>query len=191
MSPSPMKLTPWFNAKLHSPARDGWYDCKECNARHYFKNGLWYRDKKSLKVGPMVIDKMHWRGLRRPALKSLLAQFDPHVPRSAEEQAWENITPVGREFGSKDFELLNILDSYSLGSSSALVAMNKLLKQVKQMVSESGSPEGFDAQTRLITWMKTSLPSLGGKCPFEMIKTKDDQELVASLLAKMQSGSYA
>jgi len=57
------KLTPWFDAKLHSPAREGWYDCKECKARHYFKEGLWYRNKKSLRTGPMFIRKMHWRGL--------------------------------------------------------------------------------------------------------------------------------
>ena len=133
-----MKLTPWFNAKVHSPARDGWYDCKKCNARHYFKEGLWYRDKKSLKFGPMLINKMHWRGLTRP-----------------------------------------------------ISGMGKLLKQVEQMVQESGRPEGFDAQAWLVRWMKTPLASLDGKCPSEMMKTKDDQELVASLLAKMQSGSYA
>lgn len=58
-------LTHWFNAKLHSPAREGWYDCKECKTRHLFKDGLWYRDKKSLRDGPMTIQKMHWRGLAK------------------------------------------------------------------------------------------------------------------------------
>lgn len=100
------ELTPWFNAKLHSPSREGWYDCKECNARHYFKDNLWYRNKKSLRDGPMTIQKMHWRGLCRPSLASLLAQYDPNAPRSAEEQAWENMAPVGMEFGSPDFERL-------------------------------------------------------------------------------------
>lgn len=58
-----LKLTPWYDAKSHYPTRNGWYDCKECNARHYFKDGLWYRNKKSLKDGPMTITKLHWRGL--------------------------------------------------------------------------------------------------------------------------------
>lgn len=58
-------LTHWFNAKLHSPAREGWYDCKECKTRHLFKDGLWYRDKKSLRDGPITIQKMHWRGLAK------------------------------------------------------------------------------------------------------------------------------
>lgn len=62
------KLTPWFNSKSHSPVRDGWYDCKECNARHYFKDGAWYRNKKSLRDGPMTIQKMHWRGLTMSGL---------------------------------------------------------------------------------------------------------------------------
>lgn len=100
-------LTHWFNAKLHSPAREGWYDCKECKTRHYFKDGLWYRDKKSLRDGPMTIQKMHWRGLaKREGLASLLTRCDPDAPRSAEEQAWENMAPVGMEFGSPDFERL-------------------------------------------------------------------------------------
>lgn len=101
-------LTPWFDAKLHAPVREGWYDCKECNARHFWKDGLWYRNKKSVKHGGnMTIQKMHWRGLlRRESLADLLAQYDPTVPRSPEEQAWENMPPVGVEFGSPDFESL-------------------------------------------------------------------------------------
>lgn len=101
-----LKLTAWFDGTLHSPVRDGWYDCKECDARHYFKNGLWYRSKKSRKDQPMCINKMHWRGLARPSLISRLAECDPTVPRSQEEQAWLNMAPVGREFGSPDFERL-------------------------------------------------------------------------------------
>ncbi|MDO8455316.1 MAG: hypothetical protein Q7T07_00175 [Burkholderiaceae bacterium] len=100
------KLTLWFNAKLHSPSREGWYDCKECNARHYFKDGLWYRNKKSIRIGSMFIQKMHWRGLQRESLASHLSRCDPKAPRSSEEQAWENMAPLGMEFGSPDFERL-------------------------------------------------------------------------------------
>jgi hypothetical protein len=100
------KLTPWFNAKLDSPSREGWYDCKECNARHYFRDGLWYRNEKSIRIGSMTSYRMHWRGLIRESLESLLSRCDPNAPRSAEEQAWENTAPVGLEFGSPDFERL-------------------------------------------------------------------------------------
>lgn len=54
----------------------------------------------------MLINKMHWRGLAKPSLKSLLAEYDPTVARSQEEQAWQDMSPVGREFGSPDYERL-------------------------------------------------------------------------------------
>jgi hypothetical protein len=100
------KLSPWFNASLHAPVREGWYDCKECNTRHYFKAGVWYRGREPLREGPMTMHKMHWRGLTRPTLKSLLAEYDPTVPRSKDEKAWLDMAPVGREFGSPDYERL-------------------------------------------------------------------------------------
>ena len=55
----------------------------------------------------MTISKMHWRGLARPAIESLLTQFDPLVHGSAEERAWLDAAPVGLEFGSQDFERLS------------------------------------------------------------------------------------
>lgn len=101
------KLTPWFNAKSHPPSREGWYECKECKTRHYFRHGLWYREKKSLKLGAsMYINLMHWRGLTRESLASQLARYEPEAHRSDEETAWLNMVPVGMEFGSPDFESL-------------------------------------------------------------------------------------
>jgi hypothetical protein len=52
----------------------------------------------------MMIFKMHWRGLMRKSLESLLSKFDSSVPRSAEEQAWLDMAPVGMEFGSPELE---------------------------------------------------------------------------------------
>lgn len=93
-------LTPWFNAKLHSPAREGWYDCQECKTRHYFKDGLWYRDKKSLRDGPMFIQKMYWRGLAKGEVRaSFSARCDSDGSKSEEGQDAENVAPVGVEFG--------------------------------------------------------------------------------------------
>lgn len=46
--------------------------------------------------------------------------------RSAEEQAWLDVAPVGREFGSPDYERLQILDLYAAGHLSREVAMRKL-----------------------------------------------------------------
>lgn len=46
--------------------------------------------------------------------------------RSSEEQAWLDLVPVGREFGSPDYERLQILDLYAAGQISSDDAMLKL-----------------------------------------------------------------
>ncbi|SDM43349.1 hypothetical protein SAMN05720382_101332 [Polaromonas sp. JS666] len=46
--------------------------------------------------------------------------------RSAEEQAWLDVAPVGREFGSPDYERLQILDLYALGTISSDDALQRL-----------------------------------------------------------------
>lgn len=46
--------------------------------------------------------------------------------RSAEEQAWLDVAPVGREFGSPDYERLQILDLYAAGQMSGEAAMLNL-----------------------------------------------------------------
>lgn len=46
--------------------------------------------------------------------------------RSAEEQVWLDVVPVGREFGSPDYERLQILDMYEAGQLTAEAVMLKL-----------------------------------------------------------------
>ncbi len=46
--------------------------------------------------------------------------------RSAEEQAWLDVTPVGRECGSPDYERLQILDLYAAGQIASVDAMRIL-----------------------------------------------------------------
>lgn len=48
------------------------------------------------------------------------------LQRSAEEQAWLDVAPVGREFGSPDYERLQILDLYAAGQISGEAAMANL-----------------------------------------------------------------
>jgi len=45
---------------------------------------------------------------------------------SEEERAWANVAPVGREFGSPDFERLSILDMLSWGNITEQDAMRQL-----------------------------------------------------------------
>ena len=121
------KLTAWFNAKSQPPSREGWYDCKECNARHYFKDGLWHRSKKSIRNGAMTVHKMHWRGLASAPLKSRLERYDPSTPRSQEESAWDTVVPVGREFGSQDFDRLTAKDQKSFKAN-----LRRLINECKR-----------------------------------------------------------
>lgn len=58
--------------------------------------------------------------------------------RSKEEQAWLDVTPVGREFGSPDFERLQILDLYVASQMTGDDAMRYLgldsLEELHQLV---------------------------------------------------------
>ncbi len=60
--------------------------------------------------------------------------------RSEEEQAWLDMAPVGREFGSPDYERLQILDLYALGAISCDDAMQQLgigsLDELNQQVRQ-------------------------------------------------------
>lgn len=45
---------------------------------------------------------------------------------TAEDRAWLNMVPIGREFGSKDYERLEILDAFTQGRIDARNAMSLL-----------------------------------------------------------------
>ncbi|KQB56684.1 MULTISPECIES: hypothetical protein [Acidovorax] len=54
--------------------------------------------------------------------------------RSAEEQAWLDVAPVGREFGSPDYERLQILDLYVASQMTGDDAMQALgLKSLEDL----------------------------------------------------------
>ena len=75
--------------------------------------------------------------------------------------------------------------------SERIVGVAKLIGQVQAMVAESGEVEGFDAAAWLARWIKEPLPALGGLPPVEFLDTMEGQGLVASALARIQSGAYA
>lgn len=45
---------------------------------------------------------------------------------TAQDRAWENMVPIGREFGSRDYERLEILDAFTQGRIDARKAMSLL-----------------------------------------------------------------
>ena len=70
---------------------------------------------------------MSLRGNKRRVALLFHARFHgSFVWRSGEDQAWLDITPVGREFGSPDYQRLSILDTYSWGNITEQEAMRQL-----------------------------------------------------------------
>lgn len=68
--------------------------------------------------------------------------------RSKEEQAWLDVIPVGREFGSPDFERLQVLDLYSAGEMSREDAMRVLGLDSLQALQQQLLTAGLDVPIR-------------------------------------------
>lgn len=79
----------------------------------------------------------------------------------------------------------------SIEHGERLIGFLKVVGQVQVVIQQSGDPTGFDAANWLGQWFEKPLPALGGKCPAEYMDTSEGQQLVSSLIAKMQSGAYA
>lgn len=81
--------------------------------------------------------------------------------------------------------------SLSSGESSRLLGIARLVGQVQTIVEESGDPEGFDAALWVAKWLEEPMPALGGRRPAEYMDTAEGQALIANLVARAQTGTYA
>lgn len=72
-----------------------------------------------------------------------------------------------------------------------VVGLSKLVGQVQTIVAQSGEPKGFDAAHWVGEWLERANPALGGRRPADLMDTAEGQEVVGSLLARLQSGAYA
>lgn len=72
-----------------------------------------------------------------------------------------------------------------------VLGLERLIEQVQRMVEESGDPEGFDAGAWLGQWLNEPVPALGGRRPAEYMDTSEGQQLVATIVAQIQSGAYS
>lgn len=79
----------------------------------------------------------------------------------------------------------------STEQAERVVGLSKLIGQVQTMVVQSGDPEGFDAAHWVAQWIERPNAALGGRRPADFMDTVAGQDLVGSVLAKMQSGAYA
>lgn len=82
-------------------------------------------------------------------------------------------------------------DRLGRDESERALGVARLVGQVERMVRESGDPSGFDAAQWTARWLQQANAALGGRTPGEFMDTADGRELVAGLIAQMQSGAYA
>ena len=79
----------------------------------------------------------------------------------------------------------------SAADSEHVMGMARLVGQVQQIVQESGDPAGFDAGRWVTAFLDAPSPALGGRRPRDLMRTSDGRTVVSTLVAQMQSGSYA
>lgn len=78
---------------------------------------------------------------RKLSLTELLGNCDPDAPKSDEDRAWDNMAPVGREFGSPDFERLAEGDRAVFQSN-----LSKLIKECIELAEARSNDVGPDEQ---------------------------------------------
>ena len=82
--------------------------------------------------------------------------------------------------------------SFPPEQSERILGLQRLIGQVEVMVAESGAGgQPFDAGAWIARWLDQPSPALGNKAPGEFLDTIAGQEIIATLLAQMQSGAYA
>lgn len=66
---------------------------------------------------------MRLRSIKCRVLRLFNRRFAEFIYISPEDRAWDNMLPVGREFGSPDYERITTLDRYFFGEITAEQAM--------------------------------------------------------------------
>lgn len=62
---------------------------------------------------------------------------------------------------------------------------------VQQIVTESGNPEGFDAEAWLQEWLAAPLPAFGNRRPWDVLQEPEGLALVRATLLQIQKASFA
>lgn len=119
-----------------------------------------------------------------PARLLITLASDMHIPRER-LYGWLGIARTTANRKVKDDEVL------SQDESERALGITSLVGQVQKIVSESGSPDGFDAARWTADWLEEPNDALGGRTPGEFMDTSDGRALVSGLVAQMQSGAYA
>lgn len=75
--------------------------------------------------------------------------------------------------------------------SERMLGLQKLIGQVESIMADSGAEPDFNAAHWVAHWLEQPLPALDNAKPADYMDTVEGQKLVASLLARTQSGAYA
>ena len=75
--------------------------------------------------------------------------------------------------------------------SERALGVARLIGQVETILEQSSSAENFDAAAWLGRWLQRPNPALDGARPVDYLDTADGRQMIADLLARMQSGAYS
>lgn len=89
----------------------------------------------------------------------------PVLWRSVEEQAWLDIVPVGREFGSRDYHRFEQLGGFAF--------------------------DAFEDMALAQQWLSQPHPALGGMTPNECARNDLDLQKALDLMAELKHGADA
>ena len=126
----------------------------------------------------------------RPALSRWSAKSGTWLEGDDLEEG-EDICGTGAPVPSHYAEILAPEGDRALVAAERTPGFDVLLRQVEEMVQESGDPVGFDAADWLTRWLATPMPGLGGKRPGDYMGTEEGRGTVATLLEMARNGTYA
>jgi putative toxin-antitoxin system antitoxin component (TIGR02293 family) len=75
--------------------------------------------------------------------------------------------------------------------SESALGVARLIGQVETMLAESADASDFDAAKWLGRWLERPNAALDGARPISYLDTADGRQMVADLLARMQTGAYS
>lgn len=92
-------------------------------------------------------------------------------------------TTINRQISNKE--------AMSPEYSERMIGLQKLIGQVESIMADSGANPECNAARWVAHWLEQPLPALSNAKPADYMDTVVGQTLVASMLARMQSGAYA
>lgn len=111
-------------------------------------------------IGPE--DRIEVVTRRKESLADLLERCDPNAPLSDEDRAWENMAPVGREFGSPDYEKLMEQDRVEFQSN-----LSSLIKVCSDLAEARTGDVAADERQDAVN-VKIALQELGQHVSLEV-----------------------